>query len=83
MQYVVGKGDGTFQTPLISPGGAGGSGYLAYNDFNHDGNLDLAIAYERSNSISLLMGKGDGTFQPASNYVTGSDPSSSSHTPSG
>ena len=35
-------------------------------DFNHDGNLDILTANSRANpaTISLLLGKGDGTFLP-------------------
>ncbi len=32
-------------------------------DFNHDGNLDLAVADWLSGHVSILLGKGDGTFQ--------------------
>ena len=34
-------------------------------DFNKDGNLDLAIANSSDNNVSVLLGKGDGTFAPA------------------
>src|SRR5262249_4773376 len=36
---------------------------LAVGDFNHDGNLDLAVVNENDNTISILLGNGDGTFQ--------------------
>ena len=34
-------------------------------DFNKDGILDLAIANSSDNNVSVLLGKGDGTFAPA------------------
>ena len=34
-------------------------------DFNGDGTLDAVTANYRERSISVLMGVGDGTFQPA------------------
>ena len=34
-------------------------------DFNNDGQLDLMTANEGSNSVSVLLGNGDGTFQGA------------------
>ena len=34
-------------------------------DFNGDGRTDLAVVDSTSNSISILLGDGDGTFQPA------------------
>ena len=38
-------------------------------DFNGDGNLDLAIANASSESVSVMLGVGDGTFRPAVNYL--------------
>ena len=38
---------------------------MAVGDFNGDGKLDLAVANEYSNSVSVLLGNGDGTFQAA------------------
>ena len=44
-------------------------------DFSGNGKLDLAVANAvRSNDVSILMGNGDGTFQPAVNYAVGIDP---------
>lgn len=47
---------------------------FAVGDFNRDGRLDLAVANLNSNSVSVLLGKGDGTFQAAVNYNVGSSP---------
>jgi hypothetical protein len=46
-------------------------------DFNHDGNLDIAVSNdERStgSSISVLLGNGDGTLQVPKYTAVGSDP---------
>jgi len=32
------------------------------------------VANSSSNTVSILQGKGDGTFQPAINYVSGANP---------
>ena len=48
----------------------------AVGDFNGDGKLDLAVANEGSNNVSILLGKCDGTFQAAVDYGAGSNPSS-------
>jgi hypothetical protein len=45
-------------------------------DFNGDGKLDIAVANHDSNTVSILLGKGDGTFQPAQNFATGKGPQS-------
>jgi hypothetical protein len=47
---------------------------VAVGDFNGDGNLDLAIANSTSNTVSVLLGKGDGTFSPKVDYATGNTP---------
>ena len=44
-------------------------------DFNGDGQLDLAVARRlRRHDVSVLLGNGDGTFQPQVTYAVGSDP---------
>jgi len=45
-------------------------------DLNGDGNLDLAVANQFSGNVSVLLGRGDGTFQAATNAAAGSGPSS-------
>jgi FG-GAP-like repeat len=79
ISVLLGKGDGTFGSALVSPGGPAGRGalgYLTFADLNHDGNLDLAAAYANANMIAVLLGKGDGTFQPPKSYATGNNPTS-------
>ena len=44
---------------------------LAIADFNKDGIPDLAVANLESNLVSVLLGVGDGTFQPQVTYATG------------
>ena len=47
---------------------------IAVGDVNHDDNLDLVVANRVGNSVSLLLGNGDGTFVHHSNYTVGSSP---------
>jgi hypothetical protein len=49
---------------------------VATGDFNEDGKLDLAVVNHGSNSISIFLGDGDGTFQSQKAYATGSEPTS-------
>ena len=44
---------------------------VATGDFNGDGKLDLAVANANDGTVSILLGNGDGTFQPAINYAVG------------
>ena len=38
-------------------------------DFNQDGKLDLAVANAGSNSVSIFLGKGDGTFDSLATVI--------------
>ncbi len=44
---------------------------IATGDFTGDGKLDLAIANANGSSVSVLLGNGDGTFQPQVTYAVG------------
>jgi hypothetical protein len=44
---------------------------VAVGDFNRDGNPDLATANGNSDNVSVLLGKGNGTFDDAVHYATG------------
>jgi hypothetical protein len=70
VSILLGNGDGTFQPYVNYPAGFYGSGAITFGDFNNDGTLDLAStgggAY--SGGLSILLGNGDGTFQPFVSY---------------
>ncbi len=67
VMVLLGNGNGTFQAPLISQTGVTsvGIGFVFVADFNLDGKPDLAINYFNSSQATVLLGKGDGTFQPS------------------
>jgi len=70
----LGRGDGTF---LASESYVAGQtpGWAAVADFNRDGKLDVVTANSGSGNSSILLGNGDGTFQPATNVsVPGTTP---------
>jgi hypothetical protein len=44
---------------------------VAVGDLNGDGNTDLAVANSNGDGVSVLLGNGDGTFAPKTDYGTG------------
>jgi hypothetical protein len=46
----------------------------AVGDFNGDGKVDLAVVNEGSNTVSILLGNGDGTLRPKTDFATGAQP---------
>jgi len=75
VSVLLGNGVGTFE-PLSQASNAVGlsPSAIVAGDFNGDGKLDLAVANSGSNDISVLLGNGDGTFQPQVTYAVGSSP---------
>ena len=81
VSVLLGNGDGTYQVQgTYSVGNNPSAG--AVGDFNGDGKLDLAVANRGTakvpgNTVSILLGNGDGTFpqQPSSTYTVGTSPS--------
>ena len=55
---------------------AGYSPTAATGHFNNDTILDLVTANSSTGALSVLLGNGDGTFQPAVNSPTGATPQS-------
>jgi hypothetical protein len=78
IKILLGNGDGTFteKTTIAAP--VGGADSIVAGDFNGDGNLDLAavntateIKSQESETITVLLGKGDGTFTGGPVSVSG------------
>jgi hypothetical protein len=75
VSVLLSNGDGSFQAPTSYATGSNVAS-VAVGDFNGDGNLDLAVANRGDayswppdyGSLSVLLGHGDGTFQPAFTY---------------
>src|SRR6202140_2230405 len=78
LTILVGRGDGTFQSPITLSAGLNPSA-MALGDFNGDGKLDIAVLdfgnFSGNNgAVYILLGNGDGTFQPPVLLNAGSGP---------
>ena len=69
-----GRGNGTFK-PAVAEGEVGMFPWqVSLADINGDGILDAAVASQDSNDVKVMLGNGDGTFQPALTYLADSGP---------
>ena len=78
---LLGNGDGTFQAAVTYDSGGQQPASIAVDDANGDGKPDVIVANFCASSGSnlcfgrgvagVLLGKGDGTFEPTMAYDTG------------
>ncbi len=78
VSVLLGNGDGTFQAAQTYSSGGEYTNSIAVGDVNGDGKPDLLVANQcfpnqncASGSVGVLLGNGDGTFQPAQAYSSG------------
>src|SRR5918994_248296 len=81
LSLLTGNGDGTFAAPVNFPNTSGfDSPAVAAVDLNNDGKLDVVIAHQiacyvapcvNTDLISVMIGNGDGTFQPSREIPVG------------
>jgi len=77
VSILLGNPNGTFSLASGSPFPVGTSPVaIATGDLNIDGKPDLAVLNQTDNSVSVLLGNGDGTFVAAANspLATGQSP---------
>lgn len=81
ISILLGNGDGTFQPQTTLLPSTFGALSIAVGDFNRDGNLDLAVVIPGNGqpgagtgTVNILIGNGNGTFQPPQAYVVGTAP---------
>jgi hypothetical protein len=63
VSVYLGNGGGAFGAPKTFAVGQGALA-LAVGDFNKDGKKDLVVANVLDDTVSILRGRGDGTFKP-------------------
>ena len=75
---LLGNGDGTFQRAVSYASGGKLAWSVAVADVNGDGEPDLLVTNQCVNStdctdssVGVLLGNGDGTFQPVATYGSG------------
>jgi Bacterial Ig-like domain (group 3)/FG-GAP-like repeat/Transmembrane protein 131-like N-terminal len=71
---LLGNGDGTFQPAMTYNSGGNQPSSIAVADVNLDGKPDLLVANlccGDDSPLGVLLGNGDGTFQPAVTYSAG------------
>ncbi len=77
VRLLRGNGDGTFSDFSPASINSGRGAYaVASGDFDQNGNVDLAVSNSSSGSrdIRVLLGNGDGTFQPGRLNSAGAGP---------
>ncbi len=78
VNVMLGKGDGTFKKPVSYHSGGVDTDFVAVGDVNGDGWPDLVVTNACQNvgctgngSVSVLFGKGGGTFKAPVTYDSG------------
>ncbi len=71
-QFTPGILPGTFPSTNYDVGNAPSS--VAVGDFNGDGQPDLAVVNKSDNTVSILLGNGEGGFGTATTFATGVAP---------
>ena len=71
---LLGNGDGTSNAAVTYPATNGsliGPDAMTTGDFDGDGKTDLAITEQSNNTVSILLGNGNGTFQSPLEFTAG------------
>ncbi|HET6282635.1 MAG TPA: VCBS repeat-containing protein, partial [Polyangia bacterium] len=71
LQVRLGAKNGMFMVPSSQVIGAGEPSVPTAADLDGDGKLDLVVNNSKVGTITVLLGNGDGTFQPGTTMVVG------------
>lgn len=71
---LINNGEGTFADPMFLAAGRSPIG-IAAADLDGDGDVDLVVANNMSDDLSVLRNRGDGSFDPPETVPAGDGPS--------
>jgi hypothetical protein len=81
VSVLLGKGDGSFQTPAtftvvsgVNPNGGYSPNFVVADDFNGDGNPDLVVSSRNTSTATILLGDGKGSLGKPVNFLVGTTP---------
>ena len=75
ISVLLGNDDGTLGTRKSYSVGGDDATAATTGDFNGDGHIDVAIVLASAHQLSVMLGKGDGSFQSAVTYSLADYPS--------
>lgn len=61
ISILLGKGDGSFNSPMVVHAG-GSANHIAVGDLNADGNPDMVVTYYSAAQVKVYLGNGSGGF---------------------
>jgi hypothetical protein len=73
ISVLLANGNGTFQPSVHYPAGSSPR-WIAVDDFNGDGLVDVAASNYGDATVAVLLGKGDGTFASPLSFPVGTQP---------
>ena len=73
VSVIIGKGGGSFYTPVDYIVGLGPTALIT-EDLDNDDDIDIGVTSLAVNTMSILLNNGDGTFKDAVSYNVGKRP---------
>ena len=76
LAFLENLGDATFAPPLVLPLASDSNPEgVTSGDFDHDGDVDLAVVLYGAEELQIVAANGDGTFTPGATFALGFEPS--------
>lgn len=67
-------GEGSTSSPIVNYPAGNAPSFISTASLRDNGVNDLVVANSADNTVSVLLGNGDGTFETQATYPTGTDP---------